>query len=140
MLNPSTADAEADDPTIRKCISFAKEWRCGALIVVNLYPYRATDPRELKKIGYMRGREYADARAENLKAWKSANARAGLVIAAWGTNAQFLETELAKGFFPYCCRIGEASKDGHPQHPLYLPLASLPKYHFQHGKTIGVQP
>ena len=47
MLNPSTADAEVDDPTIRRCIGFAKREACGALIVVNIYPLRATKPADL---------------------------------------------------------------------------------------------
>src|SRR5207253_9302632 len=48
-LNPSTADATQDDPTIRRCIRFAREWGFDRLKMVNLYAYRATDPRELGK-------------------------------------------------------------------------------------------
>ena len=47
MLNPSTADHEKDDNTIRRCISFAKSWGYGGLYVGNLFPYRATKPEEL---------------------------------------------------------------------------------------------
>jgi hypothetical protein len=48
MLNPSTADGTADDPTIRKCIHFAKQEGCGSLLVRNLFAWRATDPAELR--------------------------------------------------------------------------------------------
>ena len=47
MLNPSTADATADDPTIRRCLGFARRWGCGAIVVINLYARIATDPRIL---------------------------------------------------------------------------------------------
>ena len=49
MLNPSTADAQEDDPTIRRCIGFAKAWGYGGIVVTNLFAYRATNPKELKK-------------------------------------------------------------------------------------------
>ena len=49
MLNPSTADAEQDDPTIRRCIGFAQAWGCGALEVRNLFPFRATNPADMLK-------------------------------------------------------------------------------------------
>ena len=47
MLNPSTADGQLDDPTIRKVIGFAKRLGYGGIVVVNLYAYRATDPKDL---------------------------------------------------------------------------------------------
>ncbi len=47
MLNPSTADADVDDPTIRRCIGFSKAWGYNALTVVNLFAWRATSPRDL---------------------------------------------------------------------------------------------
>jgi hypothetical protein len=49
MLNPSTADANLDDPTIRRCKGFAKDWGYGRLIIVNLFAFRATDPRDMWK-------------------------------------------------------------------------------------------
>lgn len=48
MLNPSTADAETDDPTIRRCVDFAASWGCGRLLVLNLFAVRATSPKDMK--------------------------------------------------------------------------------------------
>jgi hypothetical protein len=49
LLNPSTADEVVDDPTIRRCIAFARSLGYGGLEVVNLYAYVATDPAELRR-------------------------------------------------------------------------------------------
>src|SRR5262245_38555366 len=49
-LNPSTADDQVDDPTVRRCIGFARKWRFGGMIIVNLFAYRSTDPNRLQEI------------------------------------------------------------------------------------------
>ncbi len=49
-LNPSTADALKNDPTVRRCINFAKSWGGGSMLIGNLYAYRSTDPTQLQRI------------------------------------------------------------------------------------------
>jgi hypothetical protein len=119
MLNPSTADAFDDDPTIRRCISFTRRLapEAGGLIVVNLYALRATDPAELwthpDPVGPA-GDYYLISRAASVRA----------VIAAWGVHgarngrgAQVAAELTAAGVKLMC--LG-TTKDGHPRHPLYL--------------------
>lgn len=124
MLNPSKADAEIDDPTIRRCIGFAKAWGYGGLIVVNLYPLRATDPAELKAVGWMRDDAYKSAWYHNMLAWADVAQECPTVVAAWGAGAQWFESKRATTFFQGLKRIGPATKGGHPRHPLYLPANS----------------
>ncbi|RJX18534.1 MAG: DUF1643 domain-containing protein [Ammonifex sp.] len=116
MLNPSTADARQDDPTIRRCISLAKAWGCGGIEVVNLFAYRATDPRELLRAADPVG-------PENDKHIVRAAMGCQWVVAAWGTRGAFkgrdkqviqLIQEIRKPL--YCVGL---TKDGHPRHPLY---------------------
>lgn len=122
MLNPSTADAEIDDPTIRRCISFAQREGCTSLAVVNLYAFRATDPRELNGLDFATAHGGETATQETL----SAIGQADLVIAAWGADksapvaAQHLIKALAGTRSKaklYC--LGR-TKSGAPRHPLYL--------------------
>jgi hypothetical protein len=47
LLNPSTADATKDDPTVRKGVGFSQRWGFNALTFVNLFAYRATDADKL---------------------------------------------------------------------------------------------
>lgn len=113
MLNPSTADAEKDDPTIRRCISFAKREHCGSLHVVNLFALRSTDPWELKK-------HLRPVGPENAKYLKRAILLAdGPVIAAWGTKGGHQATWLLELYAKHLYHLG-LTKDGHPKHPLYL--------------------
>lgn len=119
MLNPSTANAYVDDPTIRRCIGFAKLWGYGGLSVVNLFPFRATDPRELLKADNPLG-------VDNWFRLREASLAADLVVAAWG-NAPIVKAmqkrcpeykplrDIAKPL-----HYIELAKDGTPKHPLYL--------------------
>jgi hypothetical protein len=119
MLNPSTADADKDDPTIRRCIGFAKREGCGALIVVNLYALRATKPAELwatrpdQRHGPRSSIEY-DGAIRQVD---------GPLIAAWGAEVVRNDPEMDEMARWYHGRrllcLGK-TKDGHPRHPLYV--------------------
>lgn len=116
MLNPSTADADLDDPTIRRCMGFAKREGAGGIVVVNLYAFRATDPKNLpkdgSKVGFLNERYLSDAIEE-------ANGRP--IVCAWGTkgNGSFF-VQWAKGYGANLMALG-ITKDGFPKHPLYVP-------------------
>lgn len=117
MLNPSTADAELDDPTIRRCIGFAKRWGYGALDVVNLFAYRATNPQELYQVEDPVG-------PDNDRWIRTVTGSAGcsLVVAAWGAHrmASHRGNKIASLIdCPMVC-LGR-TKDGYPRHPLYVP-------------------
>lgn len=116
MLNPSTADANIDDPTIRRCIGFAQSWDCAGLTVANLYALRATDPRELWSCDDPVG-------PDNDKHLLSLILEYEDVVCAWGANAkpervkQFLEIADRPCVRLWC--LG-TTKAGAPRHPLYL--------------------
>jgi hypothetical protein len=84
MLNPSTADADKDDPTLLRIIKWAKLWGYDGLIVVNLYPFRSPSPEEMKRwhsLGSFNAQLYARNVAHILQALADSN---GAVVAAWG--------------------------------------------------------
>lgn len=120
LLNPSTADASQDDPTIRRCIGFAKRWGFGGIIVVNLYAYRATKPRDMlaadDPIGPDNDRVIAEVLARRT------------VVAAWGTNARHERVAEVLALIPESARLLalEITKLGHPRHPLYVHGAAQP--------------
>lgn len=122
MLNPSTADASVDDPTIRRCCGFARTLGYDGIHVVNLYAYRATDPKELWKVD-------AATRIgpENDIALRVALQRPGHVIAAWGANARTDRVERLLSM-PGADRLSCLGTTimGHPRHPLYLPKDAVP--------------
>lgn len=114
MLNPSTADAEKDDPTIRRCIGFAKREGCGGLIVVNLFAFRATKPIALLDAEDPIG---PDADHHLLDAIQEVD---GPLIAAWGNwNRGHRAADVAAMIGAHCACLGK-TKDGHPRHPLYV--------------------
>jgi hypothetical protein len=126
MLNPSIADAEQDDPTIRRCIGFAKRLGCGELIVLNLFAFRATKPKDLFKATDPVGPDNHTWITETVDSTKDLDPQInGIVICAWGAHGSYIgqdQTVLGwlelDGVTPYC--LGK-TKHGHPRHPLYLP-------------------
>lgn len=125
MLNPSTADASVDDPTIRKCIGFAQRNGCEAIEVVNLFAYRATDPRDLARAGYPIGPLNDDHIAAAAASTKCAG---GIVVCAWGAHARGLyrANDVSIRLAKICCEPHALKllSDGTPAHPLMLPYAS----------------
>ncbi|MEP6871676.1 MAG: DUF1643 domain-containing protein [Anaerolineaceae bacterium] len=109
MLNPSSADAERDDPTIRRCIGFARSWGFGRLQTVNLCAYRATSPRALLASDDPFG-------PENEQHLLAALANADLVIAAWGNHGRSFTPPT---FDQNVHHLGLTTL-GQPRHPLYV--------------------
>ncbi len=113
-LNPSTADENIDDPTIKKCIKFSMRWGLGALCMLNLFAWRATDPREMIKCDKPRGE---DNDAIILKA----TARCPLVVAAWGVKGghQDRDVEVLTLLREQKIVCLDVTDGMFPKHPLY---------------------
>lgn len=118
MLNPSTADAHVDDPTIRRCIGFALREGYGGIHVVNLMAYRATDPGDCLAQSDPIGPENDDY-------LERAARSASLVVCAWGARAP--EWIVRRGICHLAGDVAGAglvclgkTKDGSPRHPLYV--------------------
>lgn len=112
-LNPSTADETKDDPTIRRCVGFAKTWGLGALCMTNLFAYRATSPIKMKEYPYPIG-------PHNDKWLSELAIDASIIIAAWGTNGK--HNNRAKRIIEMIPNLKclDFTKDGSPKHPLYI--------------------
>ena len=114
-LNPSTADETQDDPTVRRCIQFAKDWGFDAMCMTNLFALRSTDPKVLRHLtrGY---------NCENELAWINAARKAELVVACWGNHGS--QSWISEGLRYYPSIKGMKcfglTKTGQPKHPLYL--------------------
>jgi hypothetical protein len=113
-LNPSTADETENDPTIRQCMDYAKRWGYGALCMVNLFAYWATEPDIMKAHAAPVGDENDRWLVEVVK-------DAGVVVAAWGVDGTHLDRDkaLIRLLAGKLSCLGK-TKDGHPRHPLYL--------------------
>ena len=127
MLNPSTADATVDDPTIRKCIGFSRRWRCGVLRVVNLFAFRATDLGLLKAAADPVGPENLQWILRSVEDTEQPPVRS-TVVCAWGVHGAHQNQDVAilrllqRRAIPLVA-LG-LTKDGHPRHPLYAPYSS----------------
>jgi hypothetical protein len=120
MLNPSTADASRDDPTIRRCVSFAKGWGFGGVEIYNLFALRSNDPKRIELASDPIG-------PENDTWLKSALRTGGTVITAWGQCATKLRCQRASEVATMISRKKRVrvvslgfTKGGQPRHPLYV--------------------
>jgi hypothetical protein len=120
MLNPSTADAVENDPTIRRCVSFAKRWGFGGIEVYNLFALRSPDPITIGTA--------IDPVGPDNDSWLRAASQSGRrIIAAWGSCQSHLQTIrasqvikiLRRGAGPAPATLG-LTKSGQPRHPLYV--------------------
>ncbi|HNQ92807.1 MAG TPA: DUF1643 domain-containing protein [Alphaproteobacteria bacterium] len=116
MLNPSTADASDDDPTIRRCIGFCNSLGYSKLNVVNLFAFRSTNPKELLKVNDPVG-------PENLSYIEKTIHSSDMVICAWGAKYSSIKNQdkhilsLLKHYDLYALKV---TKNGCPHHPLRL--------------------
>tara|TARA_B100000686_G_C16802696_1_gene987323 strand:+ start:3537 stop:3995 length:459 start_codon:yes stop_codon:yes gene_type:complete len=110
MLNPSSADSQNDDPTIRRLISFTKKWGFGGFWVCNLYPYRTSSIKELyKSLSSMQNKNKIQIKNHILKT--------NLIVYAWGNTEKepnWLKKNVKK---PFCI---DKNINGSPKHPLYI--------------------
>jgi hypothetical protein len=118
LLNPSIADGMRDDPTVRKCVGFARRWALGGIRIANLFALRATDPKELH-LAIKRGNDAVGP--ENLEHLVELAAGTSRVVLGWGHHAQHYPEQIervvkALNRGPLCC-LG-TTDDGQPRHPL----------------------
>jgi len=112
-LNPSTADEYQNDPTVTRCINYAKRWGYSGMCMTNIFAYRATDPEEMK-------RYFDPVGPDNDLHLMDVSECARIIIAAWGVHGVHkIRGENVAMMFPnlHCLKT---TKDGHPSHPLYL--------------------
>jgi hypothetical protein len=137
-LNPSTADETKDDPTIRRCINFAKAWGFRSMCMTNLFAWRDTDPKAMKAVPYPVGGPLPPSAVigsvidYNTIYLLETMREATLVVAAWGTHgphmdrqSRFMATVKEHGLFDKLQCLGR-NDDGTPKHPLYLSKALKP--------------
>lgn len=119
MLNPSTADADLDDPTVRRCIGLAKSWGYGAIHVVNLFAYRSTDPANLKDLD-----EWERIGARNPHHVADFCYKSEIVVLGWGDSiGKFkikIPEDIVKVLPAHKIHHLGLTRKGRPKHPLFV--------------------
>jgi hypothetical protein len=118
-LNPSTADENEDDPTVARCINFAKSWGYGGIYMLNLFAVRTPKPKKIYKADEPIG-------SENDKYLKEYSQKCDKIICAWGNDGSYKNrsNEIKSNFSHlYYLKI---NKSGEPAHPLYLKSDLVP--------------
>lgn len=118
-LNPSTADETTDDPTIRRCMGFAKAWGYGALCMANLFAFRATKPEDMMSATEPIG-------SDNSQHLLRLGRDAGQIVCAWGKHGRFNYMDDAVITLLHLARLDSklvclgVNSDKTPKHPLYI--------------------
>jgi hypothetical protein len=118
-LNPSTADEIEDDPTLIRCMNYAKSWGYGGVCMANLFAFRSTDPKVMLKANDPVGQD-------NDRWLVELSQKAGLVVAAWGNSGSFMgRSHQVKQLLSnlHCLKM---NKSGEPAHPLYQKASLQP--------------
>lgn len=121
-LNPSTADEKNDDPTIRRCKRFAKDWGFGGLCMANLFALRATNPKDMMN-------HFRPIGDDNDEWLSNLSDGSGMTLAAWGNHGSYMDRDLdvcefVVGGSRLMC-LGK-TKPGAPRHPLYVKADTQP--------------
>lgn len=121
LANPSTADAEKPDPTVARCIEYARRWGFGWCVVVNARAWRATEPKDVPADPIAIGPRTDEYIRRALRT-------ADLVVCGWGKlggarGLAVLHLIRGMGKVPNALAL---NKDGSPQHPLYLSASLNP--------------
>lgn len=122
-LNPSTVDEINDDPTLTRCMDYAKRWGYGGVCVANLFAYRATKPTDMLRVKDPNGKD-------NNKWLKKLSKAAGLTVAAWGNHGKHLNRSQDVQEFLKDLHYLQLNRSGEPSHPLYLKSTLKPKVFF----------
>jgi len=122
-LNPSTADETLDDPTIRRCIDFAKRWSYVEMCMTNLFAFRATEPLVMKAQKQPIG-------CDNTNQIREVAERANIIVAAWGRDGKFgaRDAQVFDALQSWKTKLHHLglNNDGTPKHPLYLRADTKP--------------
>jgi hypothetical protein len=118
-LNPSTADEVENDPTLNRCIDYAKTWGYGGIYLANLFAFRTKDPEIMKAAPDPVG-------PENNTSLINLAQKAGIVVAAWGNDGAFLgRSKEVRAMVPNLSCL-KMNNTGEPAHPLYQPKSAVP--------------
>ena len=135
-LNPSTADETINDPTIRRCIDFAKRWELGGLHMLNLFGYRATKPMDMFAADDPVGPGNRGAFDHACLLYPMP-----LVLCAWGTHGSHKDQDMTAlewlrdaGINTQCLDV---TKHGMPRHPLYIPAVTVPTSYVYRERESG---
>ena len=120
-LIPSTADETGNDPIVRRCIRFARDWGYGGLLMTNAFGIRATDPKVMLA--------HNEPNGEGNDDWlRRVSEQAGVVVAAWGNHGAHRgrSREIRAMLGVDIHQLG-VTKSGEPKHPLYLRSDTKPE-------------